>query len=183
MRAAGRTGQLRLLRLAWSVWLGIAFTCTASDWPQYRGANHDATSTDRINKQWSGSITNPVWIVPLTNGLCSVSVSGGRVFTQMWRATNGAPKELCLALSATNGSLLWSTAVDDASYPSGGVGQDDGPRSTPTVDGDSVYVLSSYLKLYRLNGADGSIVWQKDLRTIYGGTVIAYQNCASPLLE
>ena len=44
-------------------------------------------------------------------------------------------------------------------------------------------MLSSYLKLYRLNAADGSIVWQKDLRTLYGGTVIPYQNCASPLLE
>ncbi len=171
MHAAGRIRPLlEVRRLVLWLSLFIPFGCPAADWPQYRGSNHDGVSTDRINKQWSGSITNPVWIVPVTNGLCSLAVSGGRLFTQMW-------------LNVTNGFPLWATPVDDASYPSGGVGPDDGPRSTPTIDGGSVFVLSSYLKLYRLNAADGSIVWQRDLRSLYGGTVIGYQNCASPLLE
>jgi len=72
--------------------------------------------------------------------------------------------------------------VDDAIYD-GGVGYDDGPRSTPTVDDDSVYVLSSYLNLYRLNATNGSIIWQQDLRFLYAGSIIAWENAASPLLE
>src|SRR5258706_9226942 len=116
MHAAGRIRPLlEVRRLVLWLSLFIPFGCPAADWPQYRGSNHDGVSTDRINKQWSGSITNPVWIVPVTNGLCSLAVSGGRLFTPMWRTTNGAAKELCLALNVTNGFPLWATPVDDAS--------------------------------------------------------------------
>jgi outer membrane protein assembly factor BamB len=158
-------------------------TGSAADWTQYRGPNHDGTSAERINKQWSGSITNPVWLVPVTNGPCSLTVSGGRVFTQIRRAIDDFDKEVCVALSTTNGTELWATTVDDADYPNGGVGFDDGPRSTPSIDGDSVYVLSSYLNLYRLNRNDGGIIWQQDLKAIYGGFPIPWQNAASPLIE
>src|SRR5882672_30249 len=158
------------------------FTAPATDWTQYRGPNHDGTSSDRINKQWSGSITNPVWLVPVTNGPCSLIVSGGRVFTQIRRTIDDLDKEVCVGLSATDGSELWATTVDDAIYD-GGVGFDDGPRSTPSIDGGSVYVLSSYLNLCRLNATNGAIIWQQDLKTVYGGTVIGWQNAASPLIE
>jgi outer membrane protein assembly factor BamB len=154
-----------------------------TDWPQYRGANHDATSTDRINRNWSGAVTNPVWLVSLTNCIGSVAVSGGRAFTGTRRQIAGADKECCAALSITNGMELWATAVDDAYYPNGGVGYDDGPRTTPTVNGGSVYVLSSYLKLYRLNATNGAVIWQRDLTNDYGGTVIPWQNAASPVLD
>ncbi len=155
---------------------------SASDWTQYRGPNHDGTSTDRITKQWTGSVTNPVWRVLVTNGLSSFAVSSGRAFTQIRRTINGADKEVCVALSTADGSELWATTVDNALYD-GGVGYDDGPRSTPAVDGGSVYILSSYLNLYRLDATDGSLIWQQDLRSIYGGDVIPWQNAASPLLE
>lgn len=169
------------------------FPTTAADWPQYRGPNHDGVSTDRINKLWSGSVTNPLWLVSLTNGVCSFAVSGGRAFTQFFRTNNDLEMEFCMALNITNGAPLWQTAVESMPdhnwgetdlYPNVGVGfSDDGPRTTPAVAGGSVYVLSSYLKLLRLNASNGAVVWSNDLRTIYGGNVIAWQNAASPLIE
>jgi outer membrane protein assembly factor BamB len=175
------------------------FYATAAEWPQYRGPDHNGTSTDRLNKQWSGSVTNPVWLVPLTNGLTGLTVSKGRVFTQVGGdlTVSGpfllAHKEFCIALNAANGEILWSTEVDSRGtsaapdprlYPDGGVGYtDDGPRSTPTVDGGSVYVLSAYHKLYRLNATNGAIIWQTNLVTGFGGSVIRWQNAASPVLE
>jgi hypothetical protein len=157
----------------------------AADWPNYRGPTHDGVSTERINKNWTGSVTNPVWMVHLTNGVTSFSVSGGRAFTQVARNTNGGNREVCLALSTTNGTVLWSVIVDEtASYPNGGVGvTDDGPRSTPVVYAGSVYLLTSYLKLLRLNAASGAITWSNNLVATYGGSVIAWQNAASPLIE
>lgn len=162
----------------------LAFTCGAADWPQFRGPNHDGVSTDRLNKQWTGTVTNPVWRVFLGNGLTSFAVSGGRALTQVHRVVNGADREVCVALNTTNGMEVWATPVDDIVAYDGGVGStDDGPRTTPTVDGGSVYVLTSYLKLLRLNATNGSVLWSNDLRLTYGGDVIGWQNAASPLVE
>ena len=168
-----------------SIWLtGMAVTGLAADWPQYRGPNHNAISPERIRTDWTGSVTNPVWIVHLTNGLTSLTIRDGRVFTQVQRTTNGENKEFCLALDAATGTELWATEVDDASYPHFGVGStDDGPRSTPGVDGDSVYVLTSYLKLYRLEATNGAVIWSTNLLDGFGGTVIDWQNAASPVFE
>ncbi len=163
------------------------FVATAADWPQYRGPSHDGVSKDRILKDWSGSVTNPLWLVSLTNGVCSFAGERGRAFTQVFRTNNGLELEICMALNTTTGTTLWQTAVENTPdnklgepdlYPDVGVGfTDDGPRSTPTVDGGSVYVLSSYLKLLRLNATNGTVVWSNDLRTIYGGNVIGWQKC------
>src|SRR6185436_15497782 len=160
----------------------IALTLGAADWTEYRGPTHDGVSTDRIIKQWSGSVTNPIWRVPVLNGLSSFAVIGGRAITQVRRSIDGEEMEVCVALDIKDGSELWATTIDTALYD-GGVGYDDGPRSTPTVDANSVYILSSYLKLFRLNATNGAIIWQKDLVSLYGGYVISWQNAASPLLE
>src|SRR5262249_41344679 len=68
-------------------------------------------------------------------------------------------------------------------YPNGGVGVDDGPRSTPSVDGNFLFVLTSYLKLACLDISDGHVIWSKDLVADYGSVVISWQNAASPLTE
>jgi outer membrane protein assembly factor BamB len=163
----------------------------SGDWPKLHGPNQDSVSTDRITRQWSGSVTNPVWLVHLTNGITSLTVSGGRVFTQVASDLDGdgfPHKEYCVALDATNGDVLWSTEVEDRPlpqylYPNRGVGDDDGPRSTPTVDGGSVYVLSSYLKLHRLNASNGAVIWSTNLVAGFGGSVIAWQSAASPVVD
>jgi outer membrane protein assembly factor BamB len=183
MIAARPFHRLHAPELTLCVAFVLACIASGADWPQYRGGNHDGISTDRLNTQWTGSVTNPVWRIPLTNCLGSLTVSDGRVFTQTRRMANGLDLESCVALNATNGAELWARDLDDAYYPEGGVGYDDGPRTTPAADGDSVFVLSSYLKLYRLNRTNGAIIWSKDLVNIYGSTVIAWQNAASPVIE
>ena len=165
-----------------AVWTGC--NCAAVDWPQYRGPDHNGVSTERINKQWTGSVTNALWRVFLGNGVTGLTASGGRVLTQVHREVNGVDMEVCLALDANSGAELWATPVDDIVAYDGGVGStDDGPRTTPTVDGGSVYVLTSYLKLLRLNAANGAVVWSNDLHLTYESEVIGWQNAASPLVE
>jgi outer membrane protein assembly factor BamB len=163
--------------------VGLAFCCQGADWPQFRGSNHDGVSTDHINPQWSGAVTNPLWVRSFPNSLCGFVVGGARAFTQINQNINSAAREVCVGLSITDGAELWATAVDDAYYPDGFVGYDDGPRTTPSFDSGSVFVLTSYLKLYRLDASGGAVIWQKDLVALYDGTVIRYQNAASPLIE
>jgi outer membrane protein assembly factor BamB len=156
----------------------------AGDWPQYRGPNHDGISLETIRTNWSEAAPRPVWTVPLDPALSSLAVGGGRVFTQVRRRLSDQDQEFCVALDAATGQELWVSApLDIADYPNGGVGPDDGPRSTPSVDGDRVYVLTSYLRMVCLDAATGQEIWSKDLQAEFGGSVIAWQNAASPLIE
>jgi outer membrane protein assembly factor BamB len=171
-------------------WAGAVLLCAAlsvakaADWPNYRGPTRDGVSTDRIVTNWSGSVTNPVWLVPVTNSFSSFAVSGGFAYSQVNRFLNSTHREVCVALSITNGAELWARDLDDAYYPGDtGVGSNDGPRTTPAVIGDSVYVLTSYLKLYRLAATNGATIWQKDLLALYGGVIESNQNSASPVIE
>lgn len=160
----------------------LGANASPSDWTQYRGPNHDGISLDRIQTRWEGALTNAVWTATARNGFSSFAVSGGRAITQVRKSVGGFPKEVCVAHSAANGVELWSTVIDDALYDAGS-GPDDGPRTTPSIDAEAVYVLSSRLKLLRLQAADGAVVWRTNLLVGYGGTLITWQNAASPLLD
>ena len=156
----------------------------AGDWPQYRGPNHDGISTETIRTNWLEEPPREVWRVPLGPGLSSFSVAGRRAFTLVRRPVSGQDQEFCIALNADTGAELWaSDPLGRAYYPDGGVGIDDGPRSTPAVDADRVFVLTSYLRLYSLSITNGGILWSKDLMTEYGSDVVAWQSAASPLIE
>jgi outer membrane protein assembly factor BamB len=123
-----------------------------------------------------------LWKVRLDPGLSSLSVAGGRVLTMVRRLHAGAETEFCVALHADTGAEVWATPLGIADYPNGGVGDDDGPRSTPAIDGDRVYVLTSYLRLAALNAANGQVVWSQDLPAVYGSQLISWQNAASPVV-
>jgi outer membrane protein assembly factor BamB len=177
-----RDGGLICGSVLWLAWMAAA--AVADDWPQYRGANHDGISTETIRTNWAAEAPREVWKVPLDPGLSSFSIAGGKVFTLVRRSSGGQDREFCVALNADTGNELWaSVPLGIASYPHGGVGSDDGPRSTPSIDGDRVYVLASYLHLYCLNTTNGAVVWDKDLVAEYGSNVIEWQSAASPLVE
>ena len=67
----------RFLILSTTVLATAAF---AADWPQYRGANHDGTSTEKIAKSWPTEGPKTVWKVPMGEGFSAVSVAGGKAF-------------------------------------------------------------------------------------------------------
>lgn len=117
-----------------------------------------------------------------TNGLSSFAVAGGRALTQIRRSAGAEAREVCVALDLKNGAELWAADIGPAVYD-GSVGRDDGPRSTPTLQGDRVYVLSSFLVIYCLDVRTGIPLWSKNLVSLYGGSVIGWQNAASPLLD
>jgi len=155
---------------------------SAIEWTQYRSPHHDGISRELIRTNWAQEPPRQIWKVPLKPALSSFSVAGGRAFTQVRRPFGGRDEEFCIALNAETGKELWAVPLGIAFYPHGGVGFDDGPRSTPSVDGDRVYVLTSYLRMACLEAANGQIVWSKYLVSEYGAKVIEWQNAASPLI-
>ena len=154
----------------------------AADWPQYRGPNHDGVSQESIRLNWAQVPPKVLWKVAMPPGLSSLSIAQGRVFTMGSRFSGGQETEYCLALDAQTGQELWASPIGRADYPNGGVGSDDGPRSTPTVETDRVYVFGSYMNLVCLNAATGAEYWRRNLENEFQSKIIPWQNAASPLL-
>jgi outer membrane protein assembly factor BamB len=120
----------------------------ADDWPQYRGTHADGVwkETDIVQK-FPDSGLKTLWRAPLKGGYTGPSVANGRVLITDFAYTQ-RPRgvERALAFDEKSGRLLW-TQEWDVDYR--GLGFDGGPRATPTVDGDRVYVLgASGLLLY-----------------------------------
>jgi outer membrane protein assembly factor BamB len=86
--------------------------------------------------------------------------------------------EYVIAIDTATGKEKWS--AEAGALLTNGWG--DGPRATPTVDGDKVYALSGKGALVCLNAADGKQLWSADMVAL-GGKVPGWGYCESPLIE
>ncbi len=189
-RRSGLAGRLpRLLGIGLA--LAAARIAVAADlgpsnpdtsWTQYRGPRHDGTYRGAIRTNWSETAPRRLWRISAHPALSSLTVGHGRLYTQARRPAGGQDREFAIALDAATGVEVWSANLDLADYPNGGVGDDDGPRSTPVVDGDRIYVFTTYLRLHCLDAATGRVIWQRDFPTELGSSVINWQNAASPVV-
>lgn len=152
------------------------------DWTQYRGSNQDGTSRENLRLDWASQPPRVLWKVPISDGLSSITVQDGRLFTMGERLVSGSSIEHCLALEADTGRVLWAKPVGRASYPNGGVGSDDGPRSTPAVEGGRVFAFGAYMNLVCFDAATGQELWRRELASEFESEVIDWQNAASPLV-
>ncbi len=174
--------KLRLCRWATLAGLGCQLASFASDWPQYRGSNHDGLSADSILTEWPVAGPAELWRRPLTNGFGSFAISQGRAGTLETRGSIESPQEVCLMLDVNTGVELWATNLGPAIYDYGS-NDGDGPRSTPSIDNGRVFVLSSYLKLFCLNLTNGHVLWSRDFMEEFGAENIQWQNAASPVVD
>src|SRR5262249_6536294 len=86
------------------------------------------------------------------------------------------------ALNEKTGKEIWHTrlaAGAQLSQQQGG----NGPRSTPTVDGDYLYVEGASGDLACLNVSDGKIRWKKSLVSDFGGRIPPWGYSESPLVD
>lgn len=152
-------------------------TTTASfDWPQWRGPNRDGISSETgLLKTWPTTGPRVLWRVGSGEGYSGIVISQGRAFTILGVERN----EVVVALDADTGTELWRTVID-------GLFQNDqgnGPRSTPTVDGETLYALSGESRLVALAAKDGRKIWEHDLRSKFGARVPRWGVSTSPLVE
>ena len=146
------------------------------DWPQWRGPNRDRISheTDLLNN-WPEEGPPVVWRGPSGEGYSSISIAEGRAYTLLADEKN----EFAVCLEAATGTEIWRVRLDTKFAESRG----NGPRSTPTVDGGRVYVLSARGRLYALRADSGESIWQLNLRKLFGSGVPSWGYVASPLIE
>ncbi|MEI7731746.1 MAG: PQQ-binding-like beta-propeller repeat protein [Verrucomicrobiota bacterium] len=152
-----------ILTVAFAATILATGLCAAEgEWPSFRGPNHDDKSTDKgLLKEWPADGPAKLWqFSELGKGFSTVSVSGGTVY-----ATGDVEGQLTLFALDAHGKLKWKIVHDkawDQNYP--------GARSTPTVDGDVVYLVSGHglIGCYRTN--DGAKVWTRTMQELGGKT-------------
>jgi len=146
--------------------LGQARWCPAADWPRWRGPD----GTGHVPAGAAVPQTLPaeppvVWRTRVGDGVGSPVVSGGKVFY----LDNQQAKETVHAVDAASGKELWNATLDDVfedfqSKP--------GPRTTPVVDGDRVYVQSCRGEFQCLAVADGKPIWRVNFVKDFGAVFI-----------
>ena len=87
-----------------------------------------------------------------------------------------------LALDEQTGAVLW-TQEWETDYAGLQLVYAIGPRATPTVDGDRVYVLGAMGHLLALDVKDGSILWQKDYAKDFNTAVPSWGMTGAPLVD
>jgi len=157
------------------LWLS-ARTESAGEWPQWRGPNRDGISKETgLLKQWPAEGPPKVWKTNgLGNGYSTVSISNGRIFTLGLTGN----REFVIALDARDGRPLWVQAHGGRFSNNRG----DGPRGTPTVDGDRLYALGGNGDLTCLEAVNGKIVWTFNMLEKFGGSNINWGISESPLV-
>lgn len=161
--------------------LALLRPAAAEDWPQWRGPARDGVSRETgLLKSWPAGGPKLLWQAKdLGSGYGAPAVAGNRIYL-----TNnvGLDTENVLAIDAATGKTLWTTKIGKVGKPDQ---QPNYPaaRSTPTVDGDRLYVLGSDGDLVCLERASGKIAWQKDLVKDFGGSSGTWAYAESPLID
>jgi outer membrane protein assembly factor BamB len=152
-----------------------------SDWPQWRGPARDGLSREGgLLKRWPAGGPKLLWqLNDIGDGYSTPVVVGSRVYLM---SNRGMENEFVHALSTKDGKTIWTTRVGNVGNP------DQNPpyakaRSTPTVDGDSIYVLGSDGDLACLEAKGGKVRWQKSIRKEFGGKPGEWAYAESPLVD
>ena len=157
-----------------------AFTAFASDWPQWRGPQRNGLSQETgLLKQWPADGPKLAWQNnDIGDGYSTPVVVGNRIYLM---SNRGFENEFVLALSASDGKVIWTTRVGNVGNPQDFLYAK--ARSTPTVDGDFIYALGSDGDIACLETRTGKIKWQKNIRKEFGGQPGVWAYAESPLVD
>lgn len=151
-------------------------TALAADWTQWRGPGRKDHSPDKgLLKEWPASGPKQVWLFKNAGlGYAGYSIAGDRLFTMGLR--DG--QEQLIAVSTKDGSEVWKANAGEK-YPNN---WGDGPRMTPTLDGDRVYAIGGNGLVICAQVSDGKILWEKSLTKDLGGIRQDWGFTESPLI-
>lgn len=159
--------------------LTIGAHAAPGDWPQFRGPNRDGASAETGLLQELPPGGPPlVWkATGIGVGYSTVSVVGDRIYTI------GEDSEVSsvVALNAADGKKVWSAKLGKAGAP--GQPAFEGPRATPTVEGDLLAAVSQWGELACYDAAQGKELWRKDYAKDFGGKRPNWGYAESPLID
>jgi outer membrane protein assembly factor BamB len=138
-----------------------AFPTFPADWPQWRGPERTGRAAEgEIAPTHLAATPRVDWKLNIGGGFSSPVVAKRILVYQDGK--DG--KEWAHALDSATGKEIWSVTYADIYQDEWGPG----PRSTPIIDGDCVYVQSCNGEFRCLNMADGKTIWAKSFDKDYG---------------
>ena len=147
-----------------------AVPAPAADWPTFRGTDRTGVAPDTdLLETWPADGPTLVWkAAGAGRGYASPAVAGDRIFTLGDGLSTAEDKdEYLTCFDRETGKQLWKTKT-------GGPWTDgqeswQSSRSTPTVAGTTVYVLSPFGQLVACATKDGRELFRVDLKAAFGG--------------
>ena len=146
-------------------------------WPQFLGPDRNNRSREKgLLAKWpDGGPKRAKTITGLGVGFSNISIADGVLYTM----GNHGQREVVLAFNLESGKSLWE--FDNAAAYHNGYG--DGPRSTPTIDGERLYALGGTGELVCLDRRSGTKIWQKNIVKEFKAGVPNWGICESVLID
>ena len=169
--------------------LGVLSACVAlssaclgggvADWNQWRGPKRDGVCTETgLLKQWPEDGPKLLWkLNGLGTGYSTVAIAGGKLLTMGdRRQESGGKAQFVIAYDLASRKELWAARV--------GPPHSDGPRCTPTIDGELTYAVGTSGDLACLETATGKERWRKSFESDFGGRMSTmWKFSESPLVD
>ncbi len=167
-----KTTRLMLVLAA----LLISLAAFAADWPQMLGPDANGIAPDTgINKDWNAKPPQQLWSVQLhDDGYAGPAVADGKVFI----IDHDGAEDVVRAISLADGSDVWQFRYADLSKANYGFS-----RSTPSYANGMLYTVSFLGKVHCINAETGQMVWMRDMRAEFGGTLPKWGYAMSALVD
>ena len=149
-------------RFILSAFLFTGSCALAADWPRLLGPNHDGTSTEtKLLHAWPKDGPPKLWEYEKGDGHTGPAIAGGRVV--LLHALEG--KETVDCLEAATGKRVWRFGYTTDYVSQYGAGP--GARTSPVIEGGSVFTLGVKGTLHCLDLATGAVKWKRELAKEY----------------
>jgi len=157
---------------------------SSNNWDQWRGPNRDARLPES-STPWPETLkeTNLTrsWRVEMGPGYPGPVVDTTRVYTA---ETASARDEIAKAFDRLTGKLVWQASWPGAmSVPFFAKRNGDWIRSTPALDGDSIYIAGIRDVLVKLDSKTGREHWRVDFVERFKSPLPAFGFVCSPMID
>ncbi|OYW19084.1 MAG: hypothetical protein B7Z55_09525 [Planctomycetales bacterium 12-60-4] len=146
-----------------------------SDWPQLFGPNGNSTSSERgLRWDWDDNGPPILWRQAIGQGYSAPVIQGEELILHQ----RVEDQEIVSCLDAETGAPLWSYGTPtsyECKYP-----YSNGPYSTPTISGETVFAITAQGRLLALSLTDGKTHWERDLLQDFQAEQGAYGVGVSP---
>ena len=149
-----------------------------ADWYRFLGPDLNGKSSETgIRTDWTAGKLPILWQREVGDGYSMPSVAGGRLF--LFDRRKNRARLTCL--DSQTGEELWQ-----AEYPTDYKDHYDysgGPRASPVIDGDRVYIFGVEGRLRAHRVADGESIWEVDTNEKFGVVQNFFGAGSTPIIE